>query len=53
MNAVRCYIDKAQDRWDEYMAQIAGALKSSVNCSTAYTANKLMLVVEKSTLSPT
>jgi hypothetical protein len=49
MDAVRCYIDKAQDRWDEHLAQIAGALRSSVNCSTGYTANKLMLGREVNT----
>jgi hypothetical protein len=43
MDAVRCYIDKAQDRWDEHLAQIAGALRSAVNRSTGFTANKLML----------
>jgi hypothetical protein len=49
MNAVRCYINKAQDRWDEYLAQIAGALRSAVNCSTGFTANKLMLGREVNT----
>jgi hypothetical protein len=49
MDAVRCYIDKAQDRWDEHLAQIAGALRSSVNRSTGCTANKLMLGREVNT----
>jgi hypothetical protein len=49
MDAVRCYIDKAQDRWDEHLAQIAGAPRSSVNRSTGYTANKLMLGREVNT----
>ncbi|XP_048757672.2 uncharacterized protein LOC125667991 [Ostrea edulis] len=31
MDAVRCYIDKAQNSWDIHLAQIAGALRSSVN----------------------
>jgi hypothetical protein len=34
MDAVRCYIDKTQDRWNEHLAQIGGALRSSVNHST-------------------
>jgi hypothetical protein len=49
MDAVRCYIDKAQDRWDEHLAQIAGGLRSAVNRSTGFTANKLMLGREVNT----
>ena len=43
MDAVRCYIDKAQTQWDVCLPQIAGALRSAVNRQTGYTANKLML----------
>ncbi|XP_056003459.1 uncharacterized protein LOC130046578 [Ostrea edulis] len=49
MDAVRCYIDKAQNSWDIHLAQIAGALRSSVNRSTGFTANKLMLGRETNT----
>ena len=31
------------DQWDLHLQQIAGALRSSVNRSTGYTANRLML----------
>ena len=43
MDAVRCYIGKSQNQWDEYLPQIAGALRSTVNRSTGFTPNKLML----------
>ena len=43
IEAVRCYIGKAQNKWDEHLPQIAGALRSAVNSSTGYTANRLML----------
>ena len=43
MDAVRCYITDSQARWDLHLQQIAGALRSPVNRSTNYTANKLML----------
>lgn len=49
MDAVRCYIDKAQDCWDEHLAQIAGALRSAVNRHSGFTANKLMLGREVNT----
>jgi transposase InsO family protein len=48
-NVVRCYIDKAQDRWDEHLAQIAGAWRSAVNRCTGFTANKPMLGREVNT----
>ena len=31
MDAVQCSVDKAQNCWDEHIAQIAGALRSAVN----------------------
>ena len=43
MDAVRCFIDKSQDKWDEYLQQLAGALRCSVNRHTGYTPNKMML----------
>jgi transposase InsO family protein len=49
MDAVRCFIGKSQDQWDLYLQQIAGALRSSVNRNTGFTANKLMLGREVTT----
>ena len=46
--AVRCYIGKSQNQWDKHPSQIAGAIRSTVNQSTGFTANKLMLGVKKS-----
>lgn len=43
MDAVRCYVSKTPREWDEYIPQIAAALRSSVNRSTGYTPNMLML----------
>ena len=43
MDAVRCYIDKSPNEWDEYLQQLSGALRSSLNRSTGYTPNMLML----------
>ena len=43
IEAVRCFLGKAQNRWDEHVPQIAGAIRASVNRSTGYTPNKLML----------
>ena len=43
MDAVRCYVGKTQNKWDEYLSQIAGALRATVNRSTGFTANRLML----------
>lgn len=43
MDAVRCYVDKAQNSWDEHLAQIDGALRSAVNRNSGFTTNKLML----------
>ena len=38
-----CYVDKAQNCWDEHLVQIAGALRSAVNRNSGFTAKKLML----------
>ena len=43
MDAVRCYIGKSQNQWDKYLSQIAGAIRSTVNRSTGFTPNMLML----------
>jgi len=43
MDAVRCFLGKSQDKWDLHVQQIAGALRASVNRSTGYTPNMLML----------
>ena len=43
MDAERCFIGKSQNQWDLHLQQIAGALRSSVNRSTGYTANMMML----------
>ena len=43
MDAVRCFVAESQDNWDEHLPQLAGALRSSVNRSTGFTPNRLML----------
>ncbi|XP_070546257.1 uncharacterized protein [Ptychodera flava] len=43
MNAVRCYVGNSQNDWDINLPQIAAAMRVSVNRSTGYTANRLML----------
>ena len=43
MAAVRCFIGNNQRSWDQYLPQLAGALRSSVNRSTGYTPNMMML----------
>ncbi|XP_048242778.1 uncharacterized protein LOC125375886 [Haliotis rufescens] len=43
LQAIRCHIDANQSRWDEFLPQLAGALRSAVNRQTGYTANMLML----------
>lgn len=42
-DAVRCFVNKSQTDWDEYLPQLASALRSSVNRMTGLTANKMML----------
>lgn len=49
MDAVRCFIGKSQNQWDVHIQQIAGALRSSVNRMTGFTANMLMLGREVNT----
>lgn len=43
MDAVRCFVDKSQNNWDEHLPQLASAIRSSVNRHTGFTTNKLML----------
>ena len=43
IEAVRCFLGKSQDKWDQHVQQIAGAIRSSVNRSTGFTPNMLML----------
>ena len=31
MDAVRCFVNKSQDNWDEHLSQLARAIRSSVN----------------------
>jgi hypothetical protein len=49
MDAVHCFIGDAQEQWDLNLPQIAMALRASVNRSTGYTANKIMLGFEVNT----
>ena len=49
MDAVRCFLGKAQNKWDQHVQQIAGAIRSSVNRSTGFTPNMLMLGREVNT----
>ena len=43
MDAVRCFVSDHQRDWDVLLPQIAAALRSSVNRSTGFTPNRLML----------
>ncbi|XP_022111688.1 uncharacterized protein LOC110990915, partial [Acanthaster planci] len=43
MDAVRCYVGKSQNQWDKHLDQIAGAVRSTVNCSTGFMPSMLML----------
>ena len=49
MDAVRCFLGKSQNKWDQHVQQIAGAIRASVNRSTGYTPNMLMLGREVNT----
>ena len=40
---IRCYNEGRQNNWDEHLQILAGAIRSSVNRSTQYTPNRLML----------
>lgn len=43
MDAVRCFVADSQRDWDEYLPQLACAIRSSVNRHTGMTPNKMML----------
>ena len=49
MDAVRCFLGKAQNKWDQHVQQIAGAMRAAVNRSTGFTPNMLMLGREVNT----
>ena len=49
MDTVRCFLGKAQNKWDQHVQQIAGAIRASVNRSTVFTPNMLMLGREVNT----
>lgn len=46
---MRCFLGKVQNKWDQHVQQIAGAVRSSVNRSTGFTPNMLMLGREVNT----
>ncbi|GFO21463.1 Pol polyprotein [Plakobranchus ocellatus] len=43
LNAVRCYLNGRQDRWDECVPYIAAAIRASVNRNAGFAPNQLML----------
>ena len=43
MDAVRCFTSRSPIQWDEYVPQLACALRSAVNRNTGFTPNMLML----------
>lgn len=43
LQIIRCYLDKGLDTWDDYIQQIAAAIRSTVNRHTGFTPNRLML----------
>ena len=49
MAAVRSFVSKQQNDWDVYVPLIASAIRSSINRSTGFTPNKLMLGRELTT----
>ena len=49
MDAVRCFLGKTQNKLVQHVQQIVGAIRSSVNRSTGFTPNMLMLGREVNT----
>ena len=47
--AIRCYVNKKKDDWDDYLPLVASAIRSAVNRHTGFTPNKLMLGKEINT----
>lgn len=43
LQMVRCFLQDDQTEWDSQLPQLAGAMRASVNRSTGFTANMLML----------
>ena len=43
MGAIKCFVGRNQKNWDMYLPQLAAALRASVNHSTGFTPNKIML----------
>ena len=43
MDSIRCFVGKTQNQWDKYLPQIAGAMRPTVNRSTGFKPNMLML----------
>ena len=41
--AIRSFVNAQQNDWDEFLPQIASAIRAAVNRSTGYTPNRLML----------
>ena len=40
---MRCFLKGNQANWDEHLQQLAGAIRSTVNRSTGFTPNMMML----------
>jgi hypothetical protein len=43
MDSVRCFVDQSQTDWDNYLPQLASAIRSSVNRMTGMTPNQMIL----------
>ena len=42
MDAIRCFVGKRQDNWDDFLPQLAGAISATINRSTGQTQNMMM-----------
>ncbi len=43
LQMIRCFLSQGQDDWDLYLPQLAGAIRSTVNRQTGFSANNMML----------
>lgn len=43
LQGIRCFLLDKQDKWDEFVPQIAGAIRATINRSTGFTPNFMML----------
>ena len=43
LQLIRCFLSGNQKSWDEHLQQLAGAIRSTVNRSTGFTPNMMML----------